>query len=53
MDAAELRAVAAAIPGCATRTFPGGHHFLVAHGAAVGRALRDFLDALPARAGGR
>lgn len=26
--------------------FPGAHHFLVAHGAAVGGALRAFLDGL-------
>ena len=53
MDTAQLRAVAAALPGCAVRVFPGGHHFLVAHAGAVGRALREFLDALPARERGR
>jgi pimeloyl-ACP methyl ester carboxylesterase len=52
MDAAELRAVAAAIPGSSVRVLPGAHHFLTAHGAAAGAALRDFLDALPARAAG-
>ena len=53
MDAAEIQAIASAIPGCAARVFPGGHHFLTAHAAAVGCALREFLDALPARAVGR
>ena len=47
MDAAHRRAVVAALPGCTTRVFPGGHHFLVAHGAAVGAALREFVDGLP------
>jgi len=47
MDAAHRRAVAAALPGCTTRVFPGGHHFLVAHGAEVGAALREFVDGLP------
>lgn len=49
MDAAQRDAIAAALPGCAVRVFPGGHHFLVAHARAVGEALREFLDALPAR----
>jgi len=53
MDAEELVRVAAAIPGCTTRVFPGGHHFLVAHGDPAGRALREFVDALPPRAGER
>ena len=53
MDAAHRRAVAAALSGCTTRVFPGGHHFLVARGAEVGAALREFLDGLPAGDRGR
>jgi pimeloyl-ACP methyl ester carboxylesterase len=48
MDAAHRRAVAAALPGCTTHVFPGGHHFLVAHAPEVGAALREFVDGLPA-----
>jgi pimeloyl-ACP methyl ester carboxylesterase len=48
MDAAHRADVAAALGGCPTRVFPGGHHFLVAHGDAVGAAVRGFLDGLPA-----
>lgn len=44
MSAAERAAVAAAIPGADLQVFPGGHHFLVAHPAAAGAALRAFLD---------
>ena len=32
---------------CTVEVFPGGHHFLVAHGEATGRALRRFLDGAP------
>jgi len=39
--------IAAALPRCTTAAFPGAHHFLVARGAAVGAALRGFLDGLP------
>jgi hypothetical protein len=53
MDPAHRAAVAAALGGCATRVFPGGHHFLVAQGGPVGAALRAFLDGLPARDRGR
>ncbi len=35
-----------AIRRCTVEVFPGGHHFLVADGAA-GRALRRFVDGLP------
>lgn len=48
MDAKQRAAIAAALPGAAIRVFPGGHHFLVAEGRAVGEVLRRFLDALPA-----
>jgi pimeloyl-ACP methyl ester carboxylesterase len=46
-DAAHRREVAAALPGSEVVVLPGGHHFLVAHGAATGAALRRFLDRLP------
>ncbi|HYV56354.1 MAG TPA: alpha/beta hydrolase [Candidatus Nitrosopolaris sp.] len=46
VDAAQRDAMAAAIPHGALRVFPGGHHFLLAQPAAVGAALREFLDAL-------
>jgi len=32
---------------CTVAELPGGHHFLVAHAAAAGAALRSFLDGLP------
>jgi pimeloyl-ACP methyl ester carboxylesterase len=43
-DPPERAAIAVALPGAAWRIFPGGHHFLLAHADAVGRALRAFLD---------
>jgi pimeloyl-ACP methyl ester carboxylesterase len=46
MDATQRAAIAAALPAATIRVFPGGHHFLVAHGRTVGAALRAFLDAL-------
>ena len=46
MDAAQRDAMTAAIPDCALRVFPGGHHFLVAQPGPVGLALRVFLDGL-------
>jgi len=44
MDAAEAAALRAAIRDCRVRSFPGAHHFLLAHPPAVGAALRGFLD---------
>ncbi len=46
MDAEERAALAGALPGCRLHLFPGGHHFLEAHPAPVGQALRGFLDSL-------
>ena len=46
LPADERAAIAAAIPHCTVELFPGGHHFLVAHAALVGPALRKFLDGL-------
>ena len=46
MDAAQRDALVAAIPDCALRVFPGGHHFLLAQPGPAGVALRKFLDAL-------
>jgi pimeloyl-ACP methyl ester carboxylesterase len=46
LPAAERTALAAALPHCTVRVFPGGHHCLVAHGDQVGPALRTFLDGL-------
>ncbi len=46
MDTRESRAIAAKIPDCIVRSFPGAHHFLVAHPREVGRTLRDFIDGL-------
>lgn len=45
LDAEQRARIAAALPRCTVDVFPGGHHFLVAHGAATGAALRRFLDA--------
>src|SRR5262249_16465638 len=53
MDAAQRDAVAAAVPDCTVRVFPGGHHFLLAHAPVVAATLRTFLDGLPARERGR
>jgi pimeloyl-ACP methyl ester carboxylesterase len=47
MDAAHRAAIAETLPAATIRVFPGGHHFLAGGGAAVGAALRRFLDALP------
>jgi pimeloyl-ACP methyl ester carboxylesterase len=46
MDAAQRAAIGATVPGTAVHVFPGGHHFLTAGGAAVGVALRRFVDSL-------
>jgi pimeloyl-ACP methyl ester carboxylesterase len=48
MNARERTRVAGAVPGCAVRVFAGGHHFLLAHPAETGAALRAFLDGLDA-----
>jgi pimeloyl-ACP methyl ester carboxylesterase len=45
MDAAEAALLAAAIPDCRVRVFPGAHHFFLAQPQAVAVALRQFLDA--------
>jgi len=42
----ECAALAAAIDDCTVSVFPGGHHFLLAHPAAVGAVLRRFLERL-------
>ena len=46
MNATERAAIARVLRTAAVHVFPGGHHFLVAHGAAAGAALRSFLDGL-------
>ncbi|HXQ23445.1 MAG TPA: alpha/beta hydrolase [Candidatus Acidoferrales bacterium] len=43
---AECAATAAALGNCPVHMFSGGHHFLLAQPAAVGAALRAFLDRL-------
>lgn len=45
-SSADRARIAAHVPDCTTDEFPGGHHFLLAHGRAVGTALRRFLDRL-------
>lgn len=45
-DAAQRSRIAGAMRHVTTTEFPGGHHFLLTHGAAVGHALRQFLDRL-------
>ena len=47
---AECAATAAALGNCPVHMFPGAHHFLLAHPAAVGATLRAFLDRLPPEA---
>lgn len=40
----ECAALAAAVDDCTVSVLPGGHHFLLAHPAAVGAALCRFLE---------
>jgi pimeloyl-ACP methyl ester carboxylesterase len=44
LDAAARERIVRALPRGVGREFPGGHHFLLSHAAAVGGALRRFLD---------
>ena len=44
LDQEQLDRMSTTLPDCTVETFPGNHHFLVANGPDVGRALRRFLD---------
>src|SRR5262249_17665399 len=48
MDRAEIGRLQTALPEALVHVLPGAHHFFVSHPGPAGRALRTFLDGLPA-----